>query len=96
MFACDRGAGRSSATELRAIFEKMDQSQQSRSILPRTAARRKRDAQRVATDPPNLLHGNPLADMSEIAKAVEFLVTQSVRSMTHELVVTPAGDRWVP
>jgi NAD(P)-dependent dehydrogenase (short-subunit alcohol dehydrogenase family) len=37
-----------------------------------------------------------LGDMSEIAKAVEFLVTQSVRSMTHELVVTPAGDRWVP
>lgn len=37
-----------------------------------------------------------LADMSEIATAVEFLVDQRVRSMTHELTVTPAGDRWVP
>lgn len=37
-----------------------------------------------------------LADMSEIAAAVQFLVEQSPRSLTHELVVTPAGDRWVP
>jgi NAD(P)-dependent dehydrogenase (short-subunit alcohol dehydrogenase family) len=37
-----------------------------------------------------------LADMGEIAKAVEFLVDQGVRSLTHELTVTPAGDRWVP
>ena len=37
-----------------------------------------------------------LADMSEIAKAVAFLLEQGPRGMTHELVVTPAGDRWVP
>jgi len=37
-----------------------------------------------------------LADMTEIARAVEFLVDQGMRGMTHELVVTPAGDRWVP
>jgi hypothetical protein len=37
-----------------------------------------------------------LADMSEVAKAVGFLVEQGPRGMTHELVVTPAGDRWVP
>jgi NAD(P)-dependent dehydrogenase (short-subunit alcohol dehydrogenase family) len=37
-----------------------------------------------------------LADMSEVARAVAFLVAQGVRGMTHELVVTPAGDRWVP
>jgi NAD(P)-dependent dehydrogenase (short-subunit alcohol dehydrogenase family) len=37
-----------------------------------------------------------LADMAEVARAVGFLVEQGVRGMTHELVVTPAGDRWVP
>lgn len=37
-----------------------------------------------------------LADMTEIARAVGFLVDQGMRGMTHELVVTPAGDRWVP
>jgi hypothetical protein len=37
-----------------------------------------------------------LADMGEIATAVAFLVQQGTRALTHELVVTPAGDRWVP
>ncbi|MGO9956956.1 MAG: SDR family oxidoreductase [Solirubrobacteraceae bacterium] len=37
-----------------------------------------------------------LADMQEVASAVGFLVAQGARAMTHELVVTPAGDRWVP
>jgi NADP-dependent 3-hydroxy acid dehydrogenase YdfG len=37
-----------------------------------------------------------LADMEGVASAVAFLVAQGQRSMTHELVVTPAGDRWVP
>ena len=31
-----------------------------------------------------------------LGEAVEFLVDQGIRSMTHELTVTPAGDRWVP
>jgi NAD(P)-dependent dehydrogenase (short-subunit alcohol dehydrogenase family) len=37
-----------------------------------------------------------LADMSGVASAVAFLVHQSPRAMTHELVVTPGGERWVP
>ena len=37
-----------------------------------------------------------LADMGEVAKAVAFLVAQRDRGYTHELVVTPSGDRWVP
>jgi NAD(P)-dependent dehydrogenase (short-subunit alcohol dehydrogenase family) len=37
-----------------------------------------------------------LADMAQIARAVQFLAEQEPRAMTHELVVTPAGDRWVP
>jgi NAD(P)-dependent dehydrogenase (short-subunit alcohol dehydrogenase family) len=37
-----------------------------------------------------------LADMDEVAAAVAFLINQGPRGMTHELVVTPAGDRWVP
>lgn len=37
-----------------------------------------------------------LADMSSVARAVAYLVEQGPRGMTHELTVTPAGDRWVP
>ncbi len=37
-----------------------------------------------------------LADMEGVANAVGFLVDQGPRAITHELVVTPAGDRWVP
>lgn len=37
-----------------------------------------------------------LADMGEVAKAVSFLIEQGARGMTHELVITPAGERWVP
>jgi NAD(P)-dependent dehydrogenase (short-subunit alcohol dehydrogenase family) len=37
-----------------------------------------------------------LAEMSEVAKAVAYLVEQGVRAYTHEMVVTPAGERWVP
>ena len=37
-----------------------------------------------------------LADMGEVAQAVSFLVEQGARSYTHELQVTPAGERWVP
>jgi NAD(P)-dependent dehydrogenase (short-subunit alcohol dehydrogenase family) len=36
------------------------------------------------------------ADQAEIARAVQYLAGQSPRSYTHELVVTPAGDRWLP
>ncbi|HEY1521133.1 MAG TPA: SDR family NAD(P)-dependent oxidoreductase [Solirubrobacteraceae bacterium] len=37
-----------------------------------------------------------LAEMSEVAKAVAYLVEQGVRAYTHELQVTPAGERWIP
>jgi NADP-dependent 3-hydroxy acid dehydrogenase YdfG len=37
-----------------------------------------------------------LADMGSVAEAVAFLVEQGSRALTHELVVTPAGERWVP
>lgn len=37
-----------------------------------------------------------LASQEDVAAAVEYLAGQSPRAMTHELVVTPAGDRWVP
>jgi NAD(P)-dependent dehydrogenase (short-subunit alcohol dehydrogenase family) len=37
-----------------------------------------------------------LADQNDIARAVEYLASQTPRSYTHELVVTPAGDRWIP
>jgi NAD(P)-dependent dehydrogenase (short-subunit alcohol dehydrogenase family) len=37
-----------------------------------------------------------LADMARIAEAVEFLAGQDRRAYTHELVLTPAGDQWVP
>jgi NAD(P)-dependent dehydrogenase (short-subunit alcohol dehydrogenase family) len=37
-----------------------------------------------------------LADMSDVAAAVEYLAQQGPRGMTHELVITPAAERWVP
>ena len=37
-----------------------------------------------------------LADMGQVAEAVAFLVEQRPRAYTHELVVTPAGETWVP
>jgi 3-oxoacyl-[acyl-carrier protein] reductase len=37
-----------------------------------------------------------LADMRLIAEAVEYLAGQDRRAYTHELVLTPAGDTWVP
>jgi NAD(P)-dependent dehydrogenase (short-subunit alcohol dehydrogenase family) len=37
-----------------------------------------------------------LAEMSQVAAAVRFLAEQGDRALTHELVVTPAGERWVP
>ncbi len=37
-----------------------------------------------------------LADQRLIAEAVAFLAAQGPRAWTHELVVTPAGDTWVP
>ncbi|MDX6512384.1 MAG: hypothetical protein QOE36_1888 [Gaiellaceae bacterium] len=36
------------------------------------------------------------ASMEEIAAAVAYLAAQSPRAWTHELQLTPAGDRWVP
>jgi NAD(P)-dependent dehydrogenase (short-subunit alcohol dehydrogenase family) len=36
------------------------------------------------------------ADQRLIAEAVEYLATQQRRAWTHELTLTPAGDRWVP
>jgi NAD(P)-dependent dehydrogenase (short-subunit alcohol dehydrogenase family) len=37
-----------------------------------------------------------LADMKLIAEAVTYLAGQEPRAYTHELVLTPAGDTWVP
>jgi NAD(P)-dependent dehydrogenase (short-subunit alcohol dehydrogenase family) len=39
---------------------------------------------------------NSLGDMALIAQAVQFLSDQEPRAYTHELMVTPAGDTWVP
>lgn len=37
-----------------------------------------------------------LADMGEVATAVAFLVNQGPRGMSHDLVVTPALEQWIP
>ena len=37
-----------------------------------------------------------LVRQQDVSKAVHFLATQSPRGMTHELVITPVGDRWLP
>ena len=51
---------------------------------PKTAA--------FAADAPR----DQLADMADIARAVEYLAAQSPRGYTHELQLTPRLDRWVP
>jgi len=37
-----------------------------------------------------------LASMASVARTVAFLADQDARGMTHEIVVTPAGDGWIP
>jgi NAD(P)-dependent dehydrogenase (short-subunit alcohol dehydrogenase family) len=37
-----------------------------------------------------------LGDMARIAEAVQFLAEQGPRAYTHELMVTPAGESFVP
>jgi short-subunit dehydrogenase len=37
-----------------------------------------------------------LAEMKLVAEAVDYLAGQSPRAYTHELVLTPSGDTWVP
>jgi hypothetical protein len=48
-------------------------------------------AERTAGAPPE-----SLGDMARIAEAVQFLAGQGPRAYTHELMVTPAGETWVP
>jgi NAD(P)-dependent dehydrogenase (short-subunit alcohol dehydrogenase family) len=37
-----------------------------------------------------------LAEQADVARAVEYLASQQPTAWTHELQVTPRGDRWVP
>src|SRR5256885_2125381 len=37
-----------------------------------------------------------LADQVDVARAVAYLAGQSPRALTHELQLTPSGERWVP
>ncbi len=48
-------------------------------------------AGRTGDQPPDTL-----LDQAELAAAVAHLAGQSPRGLTHELVVTPSGDRWTP
>lgn len=46
-----------------------------------------------------MLEGRPAeasASQEEIVRAVEYLASQTPRAWTHELQLTPRGDRWVP
>ena len=37
-----------------------------------------------------------LVHQDDVAHAIRFLATQSPRGLTHELVITAAGGRWLP
>ena len=37
-----------------------------------------------------------LVQQQDVVRAVRFLASQSARGMTHELVITPSGGRWLP
>lgn len=36
------------------------------------------------------------AEQADVARAVAYLAAQTPRGMSHELLITPAGDRWLP
>ena len=47
----------------------------------------------------NRMAGRPVQDAmdpGDVAAAVAFLASQRPTAWTHELVMTPAGDNWVP
>jgi NAD(P)-dependent dehydrogenase (short-subunit alcohol dehydrogenase family) len=47
----------------------------------------------------NPMAGRPAGDAmdpSDVAAAVAYLASQRSSAWTHELVITPAGDRWIP
>ena len=48
------------------------------------------------SDPTPAAEQPALADPRELASAVLFLAEQGARAATHELQVTPLGERWVP
>jgi hypothetical protein len=37
-----------------------------------------------------------LVRLEDVVEAVRYLASQSARGVSHELVLTPSGDRWVP
>jgi hypothetical protein len=37
-----------------------------------------------------------LVQQEDVVRAVRLLASQCARGMTHELVITPAGGRWLP
>jgi hypothetical protein len=53
-------------------------------------------AVRALTHAAARLSRDALVRHEDVAHAVDFLATQSARGMTHELVVTPGGGRWIP
>ena len=39
---------------------------------------------------------NASSSEEDVARAIAYLASQSPRAWTHELQITPSGDRWVP
>ena len=62
---------------------------------PRRAADRRRGDRAVLGPAPGQ-ERDSTADPHELAHAVAFLAEQGARAATHELQVTPLGERWVP
>lgn len=80
-----RGLLQSAASELR------DRGVHAALLVVDAAIESEKTAGRLAGKPPELS-----TTEEDVARAVAYLASQSPRGWTHELQLTPRGDRWVP
>ena len=90
-----RGAWAAGAFATRALVQAAAQELRGE-VYPRGAPDRRRDDRLSRRPRPWNLPAEQTADMADIAAAVSYLAAQSPRDFTHELMLTPAGENWVP
>jgi NAD(P)-dependent dehydrogenase (short-subunit alcohol dehydrogenase family) len=85
------GAAAARALTLAAALELREQSIHVALLIVDATIESPKTAERTADTP-----RDALGDMARIAEAVQFLAEQSPGAYTHELMVTPAGETFVP
>lgn len=92
----DRGAWAAGAFATRALAQSAAQELRERGVH---VALLIVDATIESAKTAGYLAGKPpeaSASEGDVVRAIRYLVEQSPRGWTHELQITPAGDRWVP